>query len=99
MASLPLIRIRSVRTAIANSRLWVGPMCFTPGIRRSRSGSIENAQTMGMFMDCHLLVFRPLVRRYAADMCPTANIWDTVRGLMLSIKYILGSGHASAREM
>jgi len=69
--------------AMANVMLWVGPMCFTPGIRRSRSGSNENAQTRGMFIEGHPILFRPLVRRYATDMCPTANIRDVGRGLML----------------
>lgn len=84
MPSLPLIRVRSMRTAMANVMLWVGPRCLTPGIRRSRSGSNENAQIRGMLIEGHPTLFRPLVRRYAADMCPTANMGDTGRGLMLS---------------
>ncbi len=63
-----------MRTAMANTRLWVGPLCLTPGIRRSRSGSNENAMTRGMLIEGDPALFSPLVRRYAADMCPTANI-------------------------
>jgi len=39
--------------------------------------------TMGMLIEGDPALFSPLVRRYAADMCPTANIRDTRRELML----------------
>lgn len=58
-------------------------MWLIVGMRRSMSGRRAAAQTRGVLMFWSLPRLRPLVMRYAIDMCPTANIGVARRVLIV----------------
>ena len=64
-----------VKRISAITMLWVGPLCWSPGMRRSTSGSNETSQISGILKFSCVILLTVFAAKYPKAMCPSRYIW------------------------
>jgi len=63
-----------VKRSSAIIMLWVGPLCWSPGMRRSTSGSNEASQMSGMLKFSCVILLIVFAAKYPRATCPSRYI-------------------------